>query len=127
MLGKYKNIIIVVVIVIIGFIVYSIIKPDPESEALLQTAGPSEVSILGEDIIQALHQIDSLNLDASILNDPVVNSLTDHGRPIKEESYGKDNPFGPLGDDVGVDNDDMGDEEEPEEEGDVEDTGGFTL
>jgi len=98
MLAKYTNIIIIVVIIILGFFLYSILKPDPEEEKLLQSSGPQQAQVLGEDIIRALNEIDALVLDASILDDQIIKSLTDHSHPIKEEPFGKNNPFSQFGD-----------------------------
>lgn len=127
MLAKYKNIIIIVIVVIVGFLVYSIFKPDPESESLLRTSGPQEARILGEDIIRALNQIDSLVLDASILSDPIIHSLVDHSRPIEEEPYGTNNPFGPFDDVVKIDDDGIEDTEDTEDTEDSIGDGDFTL
>lgn len=97
--SKIKKIIIAVVVIGIIFIVYSIFfKGDPEIEALLKNEGQiSTADVLGADIIKAINEISSLDLDRSIFNDPVLKSLVDHSTEIQPEPKGRKNPFAPIG------------------------------
>lgn len=98
MFSKYKNFIIGTLVIILAFIIYTIFfAADPQKESLLQSSTPKEVDKLGTEIISQLRQIQGLNLESDIFNDPVFNYLKDHGREIKKENVGRSNPFAPLG------------------------------
>lgn len=102
-MAKYKNIIIIAVIVVIGLIIYSIVKPDPEVQKLLETSERQDsAQVLGDDITRAINQIQSLKLDRAVLDDPVLKNLTDHSEPIIPEPVGRRNPFAPIGSDGGA-------------------------
>ena len=102
MIGKYKNIIIVLVIVILGFVAYSFLKPADSTETLLSTTEKQDsTQILGDEISSAINQINSLKLDRGVLDDPVVKNLVDHSKPIVSEPVGRKNPFAPIGQDSG--------------------------
>lgn len=98
MLGKYKKVIIVALVLILGFIVWSIfIKEDPEIDSFVTSEQATEVNQLGEEIIRTLNKIDALELDTSVFNNPLFLRLTDYSKPIEIESVGRRNPFEPLG------------------------------
>lgn len=91
---------ILIAIAIIGgiFLVYSIFfKANPEIESLLKSEGQVDsADILGADIIKAINEINSLELDRSIFDDPVLSSLTDYSTDIEPEPKGRKNPFAPI-------------------------------
>jgi len=98
MIAKYKNIIIVVVIIILGLVAYSFLKPDPTATALLETTQRQDsTQVLGDEITSAISQINSLKLDRSVLDDPIVKKLIDHSKPIVPIPSGRKNPFAPIG------------------------------
>ena len=98
MIGKYKNIIIIAVIIGIGLIAYSFLKPDPTAETLLETTQRQDsAQVLGDEITSAISQINSLKLDRTVLDDPIVKKLIDHSKPILPEPVGRKNPFAPIG------------------------------
>jgi len=102
MIGKYKNIIIVGVIIALGLIAYSFLKPAPTAETLLATTERQDsAQVLGDEISSAISQINSLKLDRGVLDDPVVKNLKDHSKPIIAEPVGRKNPFAPIGQDSG--------------------------
>ncbi len=99
MIAKYKNIIIVGIIIALGLIGYSIFKPDPTAESLLETTERADsAQVLGDEITSAISQINSLKLDRAVLDDVVVKNLKDHSKPIIREEVGRKNPFAPIGD-----------------------------
>jgi hypothetical protein len=110
MLEKYKNAIIVVIIIAISFSVYWLFKSNVKEDGDLVTTGYTEVDILGEDIIKALNQIESLELNPAIISDPIVRNLRDYSRDIIEEPHGNVNLFAPLGDVVILEDRDSSDE-----------------
>lgn len=105
MIGKYKNIIIVLVIVILGVVAYTLLRPDPTATSLLDTTqGQSSAQVLGDDITSAISQINSLKLDKSVLEDPVVKNLINHNVKINPIDSGRKNPFAPIGDESSLGN-----------------------
>lgn len=99
MFRKYKKIIIIVVVVIVLFFVYSFFFGGSSNDnSLLRGVAntPSGADVIGSEIIQALNQIDTLQLDRTIFEDPVFRSLVDRSQPIPPEPVGRDNPFSPI-------------------------------
>ena len=68
------------------------------TNSLANVRSVSETKILGEQITQALIQIESLRLDRSIFDNPILSSLTDRNQNISSEPIGRRNPFAPLSD-----------------------------
>jgi len=101
MISKYKNIIIIAAIIGIGLIAYSFLKPDPTVESLLETTQRQDsAQVLCDEITSAINQINSLKLDRSVLDDPIVKNLVDHSKPIIPEPVGRINPFAPINSEV---------------------------
>jgi hypothetical protein len=106
MTPKLKKIIITVLVLGLAFIAYMIFmnKSDNSDElisgtnSLAQRRSITETKVLGEQITQALIQIESLQLDRSIFDSPVFNSLIDKSKKITSEPVGRRNPFAPLSD-----------------------------
>jgi hypothetical protein len=98
MIGKYKNIIIVGIIIALGLIAYSLLRPDPTAESLLATTERADsAQVLGDEITSAINQINALKLNRSVFDDPIVKNLIDHSKPIIPEPVGRKNPFAPIG------------------------------
>lgn len=97
MLGKYKNLIIIIVIAGIGFVAYSIFKPVPDVDSGISITNSQDANILGAEITAAINQIGSLKLEKKVLEDPILKNLEDFSEPIIEQPVGRRNPFSPLG------------------------------
>ena len=98
MIAKYKNIIIIVVIIALGLIAYSFLRPKPTAETLLETTQRADsAQVLGDEITSAISQINSLKLDRGVLDDPIIKNLIDHSKPITPQDVGRKNPFAPIG------------------------------
>jgi len=97
MFARYKKIITIIIVLILAFIAYSFWqKDDPaDSESLVRTQ-PTNIDVLGQDIIRVLNRIDDIDLDRSVFEDPVYKSLIDSSRPILPEPVGRNNPFLPY-------------------------------
>jgi hypothetical protein len=132
MIQKYKNIIIVVVLIIGGFYAYNTFTaPESEPSASLQVT--SSADVLGSDIIKAINQINDLKLDRSVFDDPIFRTLVDRSEEILPQAKSRPNPFAPIADsDFGVNNDgtqlnfdsgDTGDDDITEENTDSEPEG----
>jgi hypothetical protein len=98
MFAKYKKIIIIIAIAIVGFFIYSFFFGTPKDDSLLSSVSntPSGADVIGSEIIQALNQIETLELDRAIFEDPVYRSLVDRSQPIPAEPLGRENPFAPI-------------------------------
>jgi len=97
MINKYKNIIIIAVIIGLALIAYSFLKPADTPESLLQvTERQNGTQALGDEITDAINQINSLKLDNSIFKDPIMSKLIDHGTKFKSEPVGRIDPFAPI-------------------------------
>ena len=105
MTPKLKKIIIGIIIAIILFVAYAILKPDPAAEVLIGnrdgavgTISDQQSRILGAQITQALLKIDQIKLDRSVFDNVIFKSLSDRSQNIAPEPWGRSNPFAPLGD-----------------------------
>lgn len=97
MFAKYKKYIITILVIALAFVVYIMFfQPDPEQENLLQNNSPQELDRLGEEIIRSLSRIQSIELNQSVLSDPIYLRLEDNPVDIPEPSIGRKNPFEPL-------------------------------
>ena len=84
---------------------YSLFSAPKETESLLvSTNQVTQSQIVGNEIISALNQIQTLNLSSDIFSDPVFRSLIDRSSPIPSEAVGKSNPFSPIGSDARITN-----------------------
>jgi hypothetical protein len=97
MINKYKNIIIIAVIIGLALIAYSFLKPAETPESLLVvTERQSSTQALGDEITGAINQINSLKLDNSIFKDPIMLKLKDNNQKIDPQDVGRPDPFAPI-------------------------------
>ncbi len=91
---------IVIVVVVLGIVFVAVsffMRGEPQDDPLLQqttTARPD--AIVGQEIITALNQIETLKLSRDIFSNEVYKRLRDKSQPIPPEDVGKPNPFDPL-------------------------------
>jgi len=101
MSGKGKKIIITILILGIAFVTYLYFKGNNNEgvDLLVANSGSPEqaADILGQEIVRALNQIEALQLDRGIFEDPVFLSLVDRSKEIPPEPVGRVNPFAPIG------------------------------
>ncbi|MFM7088469.1 MAG: hypothetical protein ACKOW9_02980 [Candidatus Paceibacterota bacterium] len=107
MWNKIKNILIFLVIagVLVGGYVLFMQKPD--QAPLVSTTNQSgdvtpvstdETSKLGQDFLNLLFSVKSINLDAVVFETPIFGSLKDSSIIlISDGSEGRPNPFAPIG------------------------------
>jgi hypothetical protein len=105
MTPKLKKIILMIVIAGILFLVYVMFfKKQDVKESLITGSNAlsgrtvKETKLLGNQITQALVQIESLNLDRNVIDSKLFKSLIDRSEPIISEPIGRRNPFAPLSD-----------------------------
>jgi hypothetical protein len=97
MFSKYKNFIIGLLVIGLLFVVYTIFfQEEPEPESLLQNTSGQELDQLGEEIIRSLSRIQSIELNQSVLSDPIYLRLIDNPVIIPQPRIGRENPFQPL-------------------------------
>ncbi|HRY31273.1 MAG TPA: hypothetical protein P5328_02705 [Candidatus Paceibacterota bacterium] len=97
MLGQYKKIIIIIVVVAVIFGLYTFLKSSIVStESSLVISGQQSVNILGQDIIRVLNRIKSINLDRGVFEDVVYKRLVDYSREMASQPVGRDNIFLPY-------------------------------
>lgn len=98
---KYKKILILIAVLVIVFLGYSFIRGGSvKNEDLLVSTNQNvqnQAQLVGNEIISALNQIQTLNLSKDIFDDKVFQSLVDRSEEIPSEPVGKSNPFAPIG------------------------------
>jgi hypothetical protein len=95
-ISKYKTTILVGILVIVAFIVYSYFFTGAPPQALTVTAATSTAEV-DQDLIALLTTLKSIKLDAAIFSDPTFQSLQDFSQALVPEPVGRQNPFAPLG------------------------------
>lgn len=94
--SRYRNIFIIVVLVIAAFLVYSFFFTGKSDSVLSQSAGNASASVDNE-LIALLLELKALKLDDSIFSIPTFQSLQDFSQALVPEPVGRQNPFAPLG------------------------------
>lgn len=91
---------IIIGVVVLGIIFVTVsyfMRGQPEEDELLQrTTTERPDAIVGQEIITALNQIETLKLSRDIFENPVFLRLRDKSQPIPPEAVGKPNPFDPI-------------------------------
>lgn len=98
-LHKYKTTLIGVTLIVGAFIVYQFYYVDGKKDSVLISQSGSEISgsVVGREIVVLLDELQAINLDSSILDDPAFQSLIDFEQEVQEEPIGRSNPFIPVG------------------------------
>jgi hypothetical protein len=102
---KYKKIIVVIVLVVVGFVVYSyLFKNDKQDQLILNSAGVvnANQTYAGREIVVLLSDLRSIKLNDDIFSNPAFKKLIDFSLPISSEPKGRNNPFAPIGVDTAV-------------------------
>lgn len=95
---KHKNILIGVVILIASFFAYRFFfAKEEESGPSVLVADKASISQEERSILELLADMQSINLDTSILKNKNFLNLQDFTVSITPESQGRDNPFAPIG------------------------------
>lgn len=90
-----KKTAIVVAIVLLGVLGYVLFFGGDNGGALVATTPVAEN--VGRDLLATLLQLKSLDLDETLFQNPIFQSLRDFGVPIPPQPLGRPNPFAPLG------------------------------
>ena len=92
-----KNVIILGIVIVAVVMLYFYFEPGSSSAtgSLLQ-GQPGNGGAVGSAELTLLNQVDSLKIDATVLNSPVYKSLQDYSVAIPTENVGRANPFSPF-------------------------------
>ena len=79
-------------------IVYQVYFAGGKDNSVLVSKSGDEISgsVIGREIITFLDDLQSINLDGSIFDDPAFVSLVDFEKEVQAEPVGRDNPFDPF-------------------------------
>jgi len=82
-----------VIVVVVGFFIYSYFKgPSAPEEALLTVEGGG----VGQEFTAFLADLQAIKFDQSFFNDDLFRGFRDFSVPIAEQPVGRPNPFAPL-------------------------------
>lgn len=96
-IGKYKNIIIGIIVIGGGFFAYTyFFTGDNAPQLLTSERSETAATAVGAEILALLRDLRSIRLDDSIFSDPVFQGLEDFGQPLVPEPLGRNNPFAPI-------------------------------
>ena len=96
---KYKNVIIVIILIIVSAYAYrTFFGVDGIDSALLSSIKSSDVSeSTGQDLLKLLSTLHNIQLNDTIFSDPVFRGLEDLSQELVPEPVGRNNPFAPIG------------------------------
>lgn len=109
---KLKILLLVIVLILAGFFIFSLTQkniPVPTQSGLSSTgavlggevANKDTTSLAGlDDFSAALANIRSVSIDTSIFSDPTYKTLQDNPIALGTEVIGRNNPFAPVGTDI---------------------------
>jgi hypothetical protein len=93
---KNKKIVAAGVIVILLALVYWEFFSSSGSSTPLSSSTPTATSPASQDLLVALTNLQTIQLNSAIFSDPVFESLTDFGVTIPPQVAGRQDPFLPL-------------------------------
>ncbi|MCW9054443.1 MAG: hypothetical protein OQJ98_00460 [Candidatus Pacebacteria bacterium] len=97
LLQKYKTLIIVLVLIVIGFVLYSLFFTSGNDGSVLVSQKPSGAAREGNELPILLVNLKSIRLDKALFDDAAFQSLTDFGQELIPQPTGRPNPFAPVG------------------------------
>ena len=102
MQGKQTLIIIILVIIIFGgyFLFFRSDSSSDTSGSLLEVISPTGASVVENDILEMLRQLQTIELDGTIFASPAFTTLRDFSVELTDEPIGRSNPFVPVGTDA---------------------------
>ena len=93
---QYKNVFVIVALVLIAFIGYSFFVNGNKEEVLTNVNVEGNTRVDNE-LIALLLELKSIRLDESVFADTTFQSLQDFSQTLVLEPVGRVNPFAPLG------------------------------
>lgn len=99
---QHKNIILGLIAVVLLFVGYVVLFGGEDDGAALTSESPSGESAVGSDLLTLLLELNSLELNATIFENPLFQQLQDFSQELVPEPVGRNNPFAPVGSDEPV-------------------------
>ena len=93
---KYKNALIVVVVVCLLYLGYVYFWPSDADISLLEGVSETTQNPVNTELLTLLGRTKQIKLDSSLFEDAVFQSLQDFGQIIPPQPVGRENPFAPL-------------------------------
>lgn len=103
-LNRYKITLIVLILGVGAFVAYQNYYVPSLNIDPLVSEGQVAGSIVGQEIISLLGELESIKLDVTIFEKESFRSLIDFGQTINSEPVGRGNPFAPIGVETGFSN-----------------------
>jgi len=93
---KSKMVIIIVAVIVAAFLGYSLFFSNNTDD--LAPLSPQDINPdqAGNDLLIIFAELSALNLDPTVLRNPVFISLQNFSREIPSEPSGRPNPFAPI-------------------------------
>lgn len=95
-LKKYQNVIIVAVVILIAFLIYTFMFAG-KATPILTVQNVNQTAPADQDLISLLIELKGITLDESLFADATFASLQDFSKDLVPEPVGRPNPFAPLG------------------------------
>ena len=101
-LKKYKNLLVIAVIIIVTFVAYSMFFAGKgiDTDILTSSSISGVQSSANNEILLFLINLKSIQLNDSLFQDPFFKQLKDFGRDLILEPTGRRNPFSPVDSDT---------------------------
>ena len=97
-LRKYKTILIVLAIAIVGFAAYTFLFGGDDEDLLTTTEVSNDAA--SQEVLSFLGTLRNTDFDLSVLDSAAFNSLRDFSVELVPEPVGRPNPFAPIGVDI---------------------------
>ena len=98
LIKRYKNILLLVTVVVLLSVAYTILFRDDEGGELLNTEEPQGSAAAVEiELLGLLIDFKEIELDDAIFSDPAFKSLRDFSQELTPLPIGRANPFAPFG------------------------------
>lgn len=98
--GKNKKALLIIIfaLVLFGAIYFFFFRSgEPQALVLDEFGNPVQATVVGQDLIVLLSEIQSIRLDSQLFDNPAFRSLTDYSVELISEPQGRANPFAEIG------------------------------
>ncbi len=87
----------IIAIILVGLAIYFFFIKKVDQQVIFDQFGnPVEAQVVGQDLIDLLVKLQSVNLDESLFQDTAFVNLTDFSLTVPDQLQGRDNPFEPI-------------------------------
>lgn len=96
---QYKGTLVIALLIGAAFFAYQSFFVDTQTDDFSVSTGGVPGSVVGQEVVALLAELESITLDISIFSDPSFVSLYNFGQVVNPEVVGRSNPFAPIGSD----------------------------